>query len=164
MPEVAERRAGITVRFAKDEDDARSMLELGRDAFHATRMSAHPFDEGRTMALIRKGMAGGAAVLLIARRGNEDVGFVAGQIGPALFSAARTATVVAFYIRPSVLNGQAAVKLIHAFRNWAQAAGADEVQVHVTSGIRMAETDSFMRRIGFRQTGGNYVQDVSAAD
>lgn len=56
MPEVAERRAGITVRFAKSEDDALSMLELGCEAFHATRMSAHPFDEGRTMALIRKGM------------------------------------------------------------------------------------------------------------
>jgi hypothetical protein len=158
---MAQRTARVTVRFAKTEADARNVVELGRESFQLTRMSGHPFDEERALALARKGMAGGSAVLLVARRGTEDVGFAAGQIGAALFSAARTATVVAFYVRPSVLNGEAALKLIQAFRNWAEAAKADEIQLHVTSGVKMAETDRFMRRIGFRQTGGNYVQELS---
>lgn len=161
MSEAEEEATKRTVvRFAKTEDDARSVVALGRESFDRTRLSTHSFDETRARALVHKGMEGGAAVLLVVRRGAEDVGFVAGQIGAALFSAARTATVVAFYVRPSVLNGEAAVKLMQAFRNWAKAAKADEIQLHVTSGVRMAETDRFMRRLGFRQTGGNYVQEL----
>lgn len=162
---MSETEEGATVRtmvrFAKTEEDARSVVMLGRESFERTRLNTHPFDEAQAVSLVRKGMAGGAAVLLVVRRGTEDVGFVAGQIGAALFSAARTATVVAFYVRPSVLNGEAAVKLMQAFRNWAEAAKADEIQLHVTSGVRMAETDRFMRRLGFRPTGGNYVQELT---
>lgn len=160
MDEPDGKRGGTVIRFAKTAEDEAAMIDLGREAFLATRMGRHPFNEDRTRELIRKGMAGNAAVLLVARRGAEDVGFIAGQIGPALFSTALTATVVAFYVRPSVLNGQAAVKLLHAFRNWAENTGANEMQVHVTSGIKMAGTDTFMRRIGFQQTGGNYVMEI----
>lgn len=163
MEQNPRRKAKAIVRFARTEADMESVLTLGREAFQATRMGTHPFDEARSRALIRKGMAGGQAVLMIARRGNEDVGFVAGQIGRALFSTALTATVVTFFVRPSVLNGLAAVKLIHAFRNWAESLGANEIQVHVTSGARMAGTDRFMRRIGFYQTGGNYAIDLPPA-
>ena len=64
-----------------------------------------------------------------------------------------------FYVRPDHRGGMAAVKLLHAFRRWSHAHGADQIYVHVTSGVAVARTDKMLRRLGFKQTGGNYGPD-----
>ena len=64
--------------------------------------------------------------------------------------------------QPGTVAYEQAVKLLHGFKRWAAAAQAAEMSVHVTSGYRIVETDRLLRRLGFRQTGGNYVASVSA--
>jgi hypothetical protein len=50
-----------------------------------------------------------------------------------------------------------AVKLLRAVRRWSAEAGANDIHLNVTTAIAPAKTDRFLRRMGFRQTGGNYV-------
>ena len=83
------------------------------------------------------------------------------------------ATVVScllFYVddrcRRTLLGGRVAAGLVDAGRRWSLNRRAVEWQIHVTSGIRIAQTDRLLRRFGFRQTGGNYMarldEEVSA--
>ena len=59
--------------------------------------------------------------------------------------------------RDGRLVGMAAVKLLRAVRQWSQQAGAADLHLNVTTAIAPARTDKVLRRMGFRQTGGNYV-------
>ena len=45
------------------------------------------------------------------------------------------------------------MKLLHAGRHWAINRRAVELQLHVTSGVQIGQTDQMLRRLGFRQTG-----------
>ena len=46
--------------------------------------------------------------------------------------------------------------LLTAFRKWTENRGAVELSAGGNSGVEMSRMDKFLRRLGFRQTGGNY--------
>lgn len=48
------------------------------------------------------------------------------------------------------------LKLLTAFRKWAENRGAFELSLGVNSGVAMDKMDRFLKRLGFVQTGGNY--------
>lgn len=50
----------------------------------------------------------------------------------------------------------AGLRLMSAFRTWAENRGAVELSAGVNSGAHIDKTDKFLRRLGFVQTGGNY--------
>lgn len=84
---------------------------------------------------------------------------------PAAMSAAHpergsrpgAATVQLIYVHPKARGGSAAVKLLRALRRWATEAGAADLHINNTTAIDAARTDRFLRKMGFRQTGGNSV-------
>ena len=53
-------------------------------------------------------------------------------------------------------------RLLAALRQRAKVAGAVELNLGATMGVDRAPSDRFLRRMGFRQTGGNYVLGVDA--
>ena len=40
--------------------------------------------------------------------------------------------------------------------DWAKAQGAEELHIHLTSGIDPERTDKLLTRLGFKAYGGNY--------
>ena len=60
-------------------------------------------------------------------------------------------------IFPDHRGSRAAILLLKALRRWAHEAGAADLHVNNTTAIDAARTDKFLRKMGFRQTGGNYV-------
>lgn len=56
----------------------------------------------------------------------------------------------------------AALRLISAFRKWAENRGAVELSAGVNSGAHIDKTDKFLRRLGFVQTGGNYALTLNS--
>lgn len=150
--------AGRTiVRLAQSEADLAAMLALGRQLHAESWYGALPLDEPRMMALGRRGLAHGNPALLMAERGGELVGMAVVMLGEYFFAPVRTATVQLLYVAPQVRGGRAAVSLLHAIRRWAEQNKARDLHVNVTTGIEAARTDRFLRHMGFRQTGGNYV-------
>jgi hypothetical protein len=71
------------------------------------------------------------------------------------FSPAKVASLHLLYVRKDALAGPEL--LLRALRRWAQAAGAEELNLSTTMGVGMDRSDRFLRKLGFRQTGGNYV-------
>ncbi len=151
------KAAGVTVRLARDDADVAAMIALGRSLHTESRFRSLPLDDARMREIGRRGLAQGNPGLILAERDGQAVGMAIVVAGEHFFSPAVTATVQLIYVLPEARGGAAAVKLLRALRRWAVQAGATDLHVNVTTGIKADRTDRFLRRMGFRQTGGNYV-------
>lgn len=83
-----------------------------------------------------------------------------GCIESYFFSDEPVAQSILFWVHPEHRGGSAAVKLVHAFRKWAQNRNAFEVAIGVNSAVSVDRADQFFRKLGFRMTGGNYSLDL----
>ena len=61
-------------------------------------------------------------------------------------------------LRGMALGGRVAVKLMRLFIDWAEAKGAHELNVPVTSGIDPERTDRFLKRLALQPSEGNYAE------
>jgi len=73
-----------------------------------------------------------------------------------MFADVQRAGNLSFYVHPQCRGGDTAIKLLHIYHDWARACGAENIDVIVTSGLRLGQTDKLLTRLGFRQMGGNY--------
>lgn len=151
------RAGGVAVRLARDEADIAAMISLGRLLHAESSFRKHPFDAARLLKFGRMALANGNPGLIAAERAGHMVGMAIVMMGEHYFSADKTATVQLLYVVPQARGGMAAVKLLRAIRSWAAGAGAGDLHVNVTTAIAPDKTDRFLRRMGFQQTGGNYV-------
>lgn len=162
---VAEPRetgtARVAIRRAAGEADLEAMLDLGKELFRESVYSALPYDEGKVRRTLRRTLGRpDTYCLLLAESTSEPAGMLYGQIGEHAFSRALAATVHAHYVRPGLRGSSAAIKLLHGFRRWAVKRGAVALYASVSAGIRVPQADRFLRKLGFRVTGGNYVLEL----
>lgn len=154
---AADKPGRLSVRLARDPDDIAAMIALGRHLHAESCYHDLPLDDARMAEIGRRGLEGGNPGLLIAEHDGQVVGMAIVVLGEYYFSPIRTATVQLLYVAPAARSGPAAVKLLRALRAWARQNQAHDLHVNVTTAIQPARTDRFLRRMGFRQTGGNYV-------
>lgn len=151
------RTGGVTVRLARDEADVAAMIRLGRLLHAESRFRALPLDDARMREIGRRGLANGNPASIVAEHDGQMVGMAIVALGEHFFSPSLAATVQLIYVAPQARGGAAAVKLLRGVHRWAVQGGATDLHVNVTSGITADKTDRFPRKMGFRQTGGNYV-------
>jgi GNAT superfamily N-acetyltransferase len=96
-------------------------------------------------------------VALLAESAGEATGFAVATVGEFFLTGQLHAQCHTNYVRPGARGGMAAVKLIEGLKRWAKAQKASALTFHVTSGVRVGETDMLLKKIGFERTGGNYV-------
>ena len=131
-------------------------------AHEESRHREYPIDPERRRRLLAKRFLADRTRygLLIARYGGRPVGMLICVAERLHFTDATVASCLAFYVlaehRRSLLGGRIALKLLDAGRRWAMNRRAVELQLHVTSGVHIGQTDRVFRKFGFRQTGGNY--------
>ncbi len=155
----------MKIRFATLAD-VPVFVEMGRK-FHAmTRFSAYDYNPERVArnlrAVIEIGQNGkGTHCFLVAEDSQGDaIGGLIACIEQHFFSDQKVASVVHYDVLPDRRMSGAGVRLLVAFRNWAENRGVFELSVGVNSGIQIDKMDRFLRRLGFRQTGGNYALAV----
>ena len=145
--------------------DWEGVIELMRRMHAEIEFTRSPFSDQALRRMAERNLtpAGkGASCALLAEQSPADAapvltGTLIANAGQYFFSEAIGATAMAFYVRPENRGGMAAVKLLHAFRKWADNRGATSATVNVTSGIHMARSDKLLKRLGFNLTGGNYM-------
>lgn len=156
----AASNVGVRIRLGKDEADISAMIGLGRLLHGESEFRGLPLDDARMREIGHRGLKDGNPGLFIAERGGEGgdmVGMAIVVLGEYYFSPARSSTVQLLYVRPDARGGLSAVKLLRAIRRWSEQNQAQDIHVNVTTGIDTARTDRFLRRMGFKQTGGDYV-------
>ena len=147
----------ITIRHASGEADIEARSQLGKRLHAESVYASLPYDEDKVRKTLRRALdRPDRYCLLMAEIDREPAGMLYGQIGEHAFSRLLGATVHTYYVPPDRRGTSAALKLLHAFRRWAVERGAVALYVSVSAGIRMPQADRFLRKLGFRGTGGNY--------
>jgi GNAT superfamily N-acetyltransferase len=81
-------------------------------------------------------------------------GFLIGHAAELWYSSAKCATDLAFFVRPDRRGSIAAVRLVQDFVAWAREAGAAEVCISQSSGVRIEETHHLLTGMKFDHLGG----------
>ncbi|MDR0775588.1 MAG: GNAT family N-acetyltransferase [Azonexus sp.] len=150
----------MKIRFAT-RNDIPACTEIGRRMAAVTRFAAYDFNAERLAqnlgAVIDSGHAKGTHCLFVAEdTAGQLIGLLIGCIERHFFSDLLVASIIHYDVLPEKRMGGAGLKLLAAFRQWAENRSAFELSVGINSGVEMEKMDRFLKRLGFRRTGGNY--------
>jgi GNAT superfamily N-acetyltransferase len=149
----------MTIRPAT-ANDIDTMIKLGEKIYTESRFSHLDFDRDK----IKQGVQShilhhthGTHLALVAQNTQgEIVGGFFGVLEEYFFTTDKSANSVLIWVDPNYRGSSIAIKLIDVFKQWAIKNGAKEINIVVSSGVKIGSTDRFVRRLGFVQTGGNY--------
>ena len=163
---VALKPGAVSVHLLASERDIAATLPLALAAHREGRHRRYPLDpERRRRFLTEHFLADPKRYgFLIARHGARAVGMLTCHAQNLYYCDATVVSCLSFYVpgsvRGTLLGGRVALGLLDAGRRWALNRRAVEWQMHVTNGIHIGHTDRMLRRVGFRQTGGNYAMGL----
>lgn len=92
------------------------------------------------------------------------IGVLIGCVERHFFSDRLVASIIHYDVLPERRMSGAALRLMSAFRKWAENRRAVELSAGVNSGAHIDKTDKFLRRLGFVQTGGNYALALKSTE
>ena len=167
---IAPNPATVSVRLLANEHDIEETLPVALAARAESRFRDYPLDADRYRRFLAERFVADPKRygFLIARHGERAVGMLACQAQRLIFGEVTVASCLWFYVlgscRRTLLGGRVAVRLVDAGRRWALNRKAVEWQMYVTSGIHIGQTDRLFRRLGFRQTGGNYAMRLDVEE
>lgn len=146
------------VRIADKEQDIDAILPLACDMHREDRHRNLKLDKAKLHRFFMKTIdQQQSCCLLLAERNGQITGFLYASIGETFFGPSKVASCMLFYVSQKSRGSLAALKLIKAYQIWAQKQGAEQVSAHVTSGIRLHQTDRLFKKLGFELCGGNYL-------
>lgn len=147
----------MVIRPARHEDwDAFRELAL---AMHGeSRFRNKPMNEDKIRAAFAHHIdyPAGGCLLLAQRADGTLAGMLAGVVVDFFFCDGRVAQDRAFFVRSEFRGTSAAVRLLTAFRRWAENRGAVELNINMSVAVDMARFDRFMEHLGFSCCGSNF--------
>lgn len=151
----------MKIRFATLNDVA-ACVELGRRMHSVTRFAAYDFNAERVaqnlQAIIEIGQNEKRTHCFFVAEDADGaiIGALIGCVERHFFSDLLVASVVQYEVLPEKRMGGAGLRLLSAFRKWAENRGVFELSVGINSGVEIEKMDRFLKRLGLRLTGGNY--------
>lgn len=149
----------MKIRYAT-MDDIPALLDLTRRISAITRFKQFEYSPERlasNIAAVIKDKRGVYCFLVAEDAAGVAVGILLGCLERHVFSDEQlVATLMIYAVLPEKRMGGAGLRLLSAFRQWAENRGAFELNAGFSSGIDFNKTDRFMRKLGFQQTGANY--------
>lgn len=168
-PGAGKVRPGLQIFRASRQEDILAVRAITLE-YHAESRYAHiPFSERKFIRVFSKAISNPNDTLaLYVQHNGKTVGMLnAGAGDYYLGEGGRMVTVYALYVskavRATTLGGRITIKLLRILNDWAKAQQAEEVHLHVTSGVEPERTDRLLRRLGYRTYGGNYANPGKAA-
>jgi N-acetylglutamate synthase-like GNAT family acetyltransferase len=148
----------MSIRFAT-QNDVPFLVETGRVYHSLTRFKAYEYNAERVAQQLTKLIVTNSkshCFFVADDKVGKPYGGLIGCIEHHIFSDEPVANVIHYDVLPDKRMGGAALRLLTAFKRWAENRGAVEVCCGVNSGVHLNRTDRFLRRLGFQLTGGNY--------
>lgn len=146
------------VRIADTEQDIDAIMTLACEMHREDRHRNLKLDQVKLHRFFMKALDVKLSCnLLVSERSGRITGFLYATIGETFFGPSKVASCMLFYVSPKSRGSLAALKLIKAYQIWAKKNGAEQVSVHVTSSVRISQTDRMFRKLGFEVSGGNYL-------
>lgn len=148
-------------------DDIPAFVEIGRRSLEFTRFRTYTYNPNRVADQLRSVIhvgqnEKGSHCLLVAEDSQGlPVGGLIGCMERHIFSDQPVATVISYVVLPEKRMGGAGMRLLVAFRKWAENRGAVELNAGVNSGVEVEKMGRFLQRLGVQKTGGNYSLPLS---
>ena len=148
----------MSIRKAKPDDIA-TLLDYFR-AFHPESVFRHlALDEAKFAANMRQIIQDTSGAYCFFVADGEDGaahGVLVGQIDTYYFSRDPVAKLIFYWVHPDHRYSPDSIKLMMAFRQWAENRQAKEMMIGVTSGEGIDLADRMLKKMGARLIGGNY--------
>ncbi|MES9900808.1 MAG: GNAT family N-acetyltransferase [Sedimenticola sp.] len=97
------------------------------------------------------------SVILIAEHTHGNiVGMLAGYVVDFFFCDAVVAQDRFFFVKPEARGSSAAIKLLMAFRRWAEQRNVSELNINMSVAVEMSRFNKMMSKLGFRCCGSNF--------
>ncbi len=163
---MTSQTAALAFRMARGADDLPHIVTLARAAHADSRYGYIPFSEEKVRARAGEALAEDAPkVILLAFRGEEPVGMLGLTIGEYMIGTdVKLASIHNFtvlrHVRAALSGGKVAIGLMRGAQRWAEAQGAKELSLHVSSGVDLQRTHKLAQRMGFEFVGGNYAKPL----
>lgn len=136
------------------ESDVRSVVEMGR------RMTAESpnfqrltFSPAKVEARARWCIAEPDGFLMIAERGGTPVGMMAAYAADHWMAEERISGDFVLYIEPEHRGGSDAMRLVIAYKRWAESRGVAVRGLGISSGVLVDQTADFYHRLGAKTVG-----------
>lgn len=146
--------------------DIEGLVELCRCAHEESRFSYITFAPQKVEAIIKRGMEDtNRHGILLCRDEAKLVGMLYCSIGEYHIGMGSLITTIHnLNVRPEMRHklrgGYVAVGLLRGVETWAQARKSSEVLFHVTSGVELQRTHSFIKKRGYHFIGGSYAKSI----
>lgn len=153
----------MKIRFAT-HDDIPTVIALGEMMAAESRFRNYGLNQDK----IAKAAAsmiqnpGKATILLAERAPGDVVGMLAGYVVDLFFTDAFVAQDRVFFVKPTARGSSAALKLLLAFRKWAEARKVHELNINMSVAVDMERFDKMMVKLGFRCCGSNFTLNLTA--
>jgi len=147
-------------------DDVPDFVELARIFLSQTRYKNYDFNGERLAVNLRAVIEkpNDTHCFFIAEDASgKSVGCLIGCTERHFFSDQIVASVIHYDMLPEKRMGGGGLKLLTAFKKWAENRGAHELSVGINSGANLNRMDSFLRKLGFELTGGNYSMQLKGS-
>jgi len=147
----------ITLKFVRNHWDIDDIVEISRCHHSESIYQENPFDRRHFTEVVSQALVEPhRCVAMLALSEDRPIGYIYGELIRSIHTDDQVGKVQSWYVLPEYRGSSAAIKLIHAFKHWLTSCRVSQLSVSVDSGIRMEQTDRFLKRLGFESTGGNY--------
>lgn len=143
--------------------DIDDIMALGARMHQESRFRIYPAHVDKSRAsiekLINNPLVG--CVLLARNHAGIAVGMLAGYVVDYFFSDALVAQDSYFFVAPEYRGSSAALKLLIAFRRWAENRNASELCINMSVDVDQERFNRFMTHLGFRNCGSNFTTPLT---
>ena len=166
QPQSSFLKGGLKFEVASELSQIMQLRSLAQEALAESRFRGATFSlEKFTKAAERATADISRHGVLIASRSDSPVGFAYCNIGnPMVGIGLLITTVQVLYVSPKIratlLGGKVANGLLNGVLSWNKVRQGKEVLVHLTSGIKSAETHLLLKKRGFETIGGGYAKKL----
>jgi len=142
-------------------EDIPALIVLGERMYLESRYTEHSkFCPDKCAALARQLITSESGCVLVAEKGGEVIGWMAGGIAEQYFSRRLMAFEYGLFISPEHRGSTAGARLVKAFIKWAGDNGAASVSMGITTGVHEERTGALYTRMGLQRTGSIYAREI----
>ncbi|MCA3175014.1 MAG: GNAT family N-acetyltransferase [Burkholderiales bacterium] len=148
----------MKIRLA-DMSDVERVMQVSHGLYAESRFQRYAWNAVKAQAAIEALVSNPrVSCIMLAEHINDGiVGVLAGYVADLFFADGRVAQDKWFYVRPEYRGSSAALKLMMAFRRWAENRAVDELCINMSVDIDQERFNRFMHHLNFISCGTNFV-------
>ena len=154
------KSSGVTLRQATISE-LDTLIAFSKNAHEESYFGDISFSKEKVRKFAQKSVSETypSQISILAEVNGKPVGYLYAVAGDYYVGSDSLLTTVhvSKSIRHSLFGGKVVFRLVRGIKQWSGQIDAEHLLFHVTSDINLAQSDRFMRKMGFKTLGDNYV-------